>query len=149
MGNESLARTVRDILKKKGNQVWSIQPRATVLEALELMSLKNVGAVLVVDRGRIVGIFSERDYARKGILMNRHSRETLVQEVMTRDVLCVDPDKTMDQCLALMTDKRLRHLPVLDQENIVGIVSIGDVVKEVISDQQFVISQLENYIRGG
>ena len=110
------------------------------------MSENNVGALVVLDGGRLAGILSERDYARKVILFGKSSRETLVREVMTHRVLCVTPSQTVDQCMALMTEKHVRHLPVLDHKKVIGLISIGDVVKETISEQKFIIAQLENYI---
>ena len=141
-------RTVRELLEKKGRNVWSIGPDDSVMDALGLMAEKDVGALLVLDGRRISGIFSERDYARKVALKGKTSKDTRVREIMTSDVLFVDPDKTVDQCLALMTDKHVRHLPVLSGGELTGLISIGDIVKEVISDQEFIISQLETYIRG-
>ncbi len=140
--------TVRQLLQVKGNQVWSIAPHAMAFEALQLMADKNVGALLVLKQGRLVGIFTERDYARKVILKGRSSKTTPVAELMTREVLYVSPEDTIENCMALMTAKRARHLPVLDNGKLVGIVSIGDVVKEIISDREFTIQQLERYITG-
>ncbi len=139
---------VKDILRSKGDQVWSISPNATVREALQEMADKNIGAVLVMDEGRLAGIFSERDYARKVVLKGRRSDETRVAEVMTSQVVGVRLDDTVEECMALMTDKRIRHLPVVDGGEVTGIVSIGDVVKSIISEQQFLIEQLELYITG-
>ncbi len=139
---------VRQILKTKGNEIWSIAPQATVYEALQMMSEKDVGALLVVDEENLVGIFSERDYARKVILKERSSKDTTVGELMTREVLYIEPRSTVEDCMALMTAKRVRHLPVLENERLIGIVTIGDVVKQVISDQEFTIQQLERYIKG-
>ena len=139
---------VKQILKTKGNEIWSIAPRATVYEALQMMSEKDVGALLVVDKGNLVGIFSERDYARKVILEGRFSKETTVGELMTREVLYIESQSTIEHCMALMTAKRVRHLPVLENERLIGIVTIGDVVKQIISDQEFTIQQLERYIKG-
>jgi CBS domain-containing protein len=141
--------TVRHLLQEKGNQVWSIAPQATVYEALELMAKKNVGALLVIENGNVVGMFTERDYARKVILQGRSSKTTSVGELMTADVLYVSPDDTIENCMAIMTDKRLRHLPVMEKEKLVGIVSIGDVVKAIISAHEFTIRELERYITGG
>ncbi len=141
--------TVRHLLQEKGNQVWSIAPVASVYEALQLMAEKNIGAVLVLDGGQVEGIFTERDYARKVVLKGRSSRTTMVRELMTPDVLYVSPDDTIENCMAIMTDKRLRHLLVLDQGQVSGIVSIGDVVKAIISDREFTIRELERYITGG
>jgi len=141
-------KTVGEILKAKGNAVWAVSPRATVYEALELMAEKNIGAVLVTENGRLVGIMSERDYARKVILKGRASRDTHVRDIMTEKVAYVHPNQSADECLALMTDKRIRHLPVMEEERLAGVISIGDVVKAIISDQEFVIEQLEHYISG-
>lgn len=141
--------TVRDVLKEKGSQVWSIQADAWVYDALKLMADKEIGALVVLEGEEVVGILSERDYARQVILKGRTSRETLVGEIMTRKVVYIRPDNTVEECMALMTHKRIRHLPVMDENRLVGIVSIGDIVKAVISEQQFMIQQLENYITGG
>jgi CBS domain-containing protein len=139
-------KTVRQIIEGKTHKVLSISPDATVYDALKLMAERDVGALVVMDGDRLVGIFSERDYARKVILHGKASKDTYVREIMTEKVLCVRPEQTMDQCMALMTDKRVRHLPVLDHKHVIGVISIGDVVKEVISEQQFMIEQLEQYI---
>ena len=139
---------VEQLLKTKGNEIWSITPQATVYEALQMMSEKDVGALLVVDKGNLVGIFSERDYARKLILKGRFSKDTTVGELMTREVLYIESQSTIEHCMALMTAKRVRHLPVLENERLIGIVTIGDVVKQIISDQEFTIQQLERYIKG-
>jgi len=141
--------TVRQLINRKGNQVWSIRPSATVFEALELMAEKRIGALLVMQGTLLVGIFSERDYARKVILQGKSSHNTRVSEIMTANVVGVQPGQTMADCMALMTDKRVRHLPVLEDDEVVGVVSIGDVVKEIISEQEFIIGQLESYITGG
>jgi CBS domain-containing protein len=141
--------TVRHLLQEKGHQVWTISPQATVYEALELMAEKNCGAVVVVEHDKVVGMFTERDYARKVILKGRTSKTTTVGELMTTEVLYVGPDHTIEECMALMTDKRLRHLPVLENGKLTGIVSIGDVVKAVITDREFTIRELERYITGG
>lgn len=141
--------TVGEILNRKGHDIWSISPNATVYEALELMADKNIGAVLVTDGGTLVGILSERDYARKVILKGLASKEVPVRRIMTDRVICVRTDQTAEDCMALMTDKRVRHLPVLEYDRLIGVISIGDVVKAIISDQGFIIKQLENYITGG
>jgi len=141
--------TVRHLLQEKGGQVWSIAPQATVYEALQLMADKNVGAVLVIQGGNVAGMFTERDYARKVVLQGRSSKTTSVGELMTHDVLYVNPDDTIENCMAIMTDKRLRHLVVMDGGKLAGIVSIGDVVKAIISDREFTIRELERYITGG
>ena len=138
---------VNQVLDKKGYTIWSVARDSPVFAALQLMAEKNCGAILVVEKQRLVGIFSERDYARKVILKGKSSRNTRVDEIMSRRVVCVKPSQTIDDCMALMTEKRIRHLPVLDKdEQLVGLISIGDVVKEVISEQEFMIHQLENYI---
>ncbi len=141
-------KTVRELLRNKGDQVYSIGPDASVYEALTLMAEKDVGALLVLDSGQLVGILSERDYARKIVLKGKTSRETSVREIMTERVVWVRPDQTIDECMALMTNKRVRHLPVMEESRLVGVISIGDVVKDIISEQEFVIAQLENYITG-
>ena len=141
--------TVRQLINRKGNAVWSTQPDATVFEALSLMAEKGIGAILVFEDHNLVGIFSERDYARKVILKGKSSSNTAVGEIMTKKVLVVHPNQTMNDCMNLMTDKRIRHLPVMEDNSVIGIISIGDVVKEIISEQEFVINQLEHYITGG
>jgi CBS domain-containing protein len=141
--------TVRDILRDKGHNVWSVAPHATVFEALELMAAKNVGAVLVLDGGRLVGIMSERDYARKVTLLGKTSKDTPVSEIMTSRVLYVNADQTIQECMALMTEKRIRHLPVIEGDRVMGVVTIGDLGRAIISDQQFMLAQLEHYITGG
>jgi CBS domain-containing protein len=143
-------KTVKHLLRTKGHDVLSVAPDTAVFEALRLMAEKNVGAVLVLESERLVGIFSERDYARKVILKGKSSKETLVREIMSSHVLYVRPEQTIENCMALMTGKRVRHLPVLDDEQrVVGVISIGDVVKDIISEQEFMIEQLQNYITGG
>lgn len=142
-------KTVRDVLDKKGGQVWSVGPGMTVYETLQLMAEKEIGAVLVIEGERPVGIFSERDYARQVILKGKASKDTPVRDVMTSRVVYARMEQTMDDCMALMTDKRIRHLPVLVEGKVFGILSIGDVVKAVISEKEFIISQLENYITSG
>jgi len=138
--------TVRDLLGKKGGRVWSVAPDSTVYAALQLMADKNVGAVLVLQNGLLQGILSERDYARQVILKGKTSRDTPVREIMTTKVICVAPERTIEDCMALMTEKHIRHLPVLANGELVGVLSIGDVVKAVISEKQFIIEQLESYI---
>jgi CBS domain-containing protein len=140
---------VQQLLKEKPVGAWTIGPRATVYQALEMMAAKEVGALPVVDdTGKLVGMFSERDYARKVILLGRTSKTTTVAELMATKVFYVKPDTTVEQCMALMTDKRCRHLPVLDGDKLIGIVSIGDVVKAIIVDQEITIRSLKNYITG-
>ena len=143
---------VTEILKAKGLSdvaVYAIAPTATVLEALQMMADKSVGALLVMEGEKIAGILPERDYARKIALMGRSSLNTLVRDVMTQNVMYVEPTQTSEECMALMTDNRLRHLPVVDNGRLLGLVSIGDLVKDIMSQQQFVIKQLEHYISGG
>ncbi len=142
-------KSVQQILSAKPREVWSVSPSQSVYEALELMAQKDIGAVLVLENNKVIGIFSERDYARKVILKGKSSRETTVGELMTRDVLYIRPDQSLEECMALMTDKRIRHLPVIQNDKLIGIVTIGDVVKAIISDQEFTIHELENYISGG
>lgn len=139
-------KTVKEILQAKSHKLLSISPDATVLDALKLMAEKEVGALIVLDGERLNGIFSERDYARKVILHGKASNDTSVREIMTQKVVCVRPEQSVEDCMALMTDKRVRHLPVLEDKHVIGVISIGDVVKEVISEQRFVIEQLEHYI---
>ena len=141
-------KTIRELLDEKGRQVWSIASTMSVYDALALMAEKNIGAVTVTDDDRLVGIFSERDFTRDVVLQGRAAKETRVSEVMTSRPVCVAPEQTVEECLALMTDKRVRHLPVVEQDSVIGLVSIGDAVKAVISEQQFTIEQLEQYISG-
>jgi CBS domain-containing protein len=141
-------RTVKDILRTKGTDIWSIAPDDTVYDALTLMAERNIGAVLVMESGRLAGILSERDYARKVDLLGKKAKDTPVGAIMTERVVCVRPDETVEECMALMTDKRVRHLPVLEDDQVIGVVSIGDVVKSIISEQEFIIEQLEHYITG-
>ena len=141
-------KTVAQLLRSKPHGVLSITPDTAVYHALQLMAEKNVGALLVLDGDSLVGIFSERDYARKVILVGKSSKETQVREIMSSHVLYVRPQQTIQDCMALMTDKRVRHLPVLDEHRVVGVISIGDVVKSIISEQEFMIEQLQNYISG-
>ncbi|MCP4726329.1 MAG: CBS domain-containing protein [bacterium] len=140
--------TVKNILDEKGSDVVTISPDASVFEALKLMADKGVGAVLVTEGDSIVGILSERDYARKVILKGKASKDSPVSEIMTKRVLYVRPELSVDECMALMTEKHFRHLPVLDDGKLAGIISIGDVVKAVMDKKEFIINQLENYIYG-
>jgi CBS domain-containing protein len=142
-------KNVRELLENKGTVVFSVTPDTTVFATLELMAEKEIGAVLVFESERLVGLFSERDYARQVILKGKSSKDTRVRDVMTARVTYIRPEQTVEDCMALMTDKRVRHLPVLDQGRVVGLVSIGDIVKAVISEKQFIIEQLENYISSG
>lgn len=142
--------TARQVVESKPSQaIFSIPPTATVYAALQLMAEKGIGAVLVMEHGKIVGILSERDYARKVILMQRSSRDTLVRDIMTSSVIYVSGDQSTDECMALMTKHRMRHLPVMNGDDLLGMLSIGDLVKDIISEQQFIIEQLEHYIHGG
>lgn len=140
--------TVRDLLRNKGFEVYSVEPDATVYDALKLMADKNVGAVLVLDSGNLVGILSERDYARKVVLQGRTPVDTPAREIMTDRVICVRPQETVEECMALMTEKKVRHLPVLEENELIGVISIGDVVKSTIAQKEFIIEQLEHYITG-
>ncbi len=139
---------IRNVLTSKGQRIYSIHPEASVYEALVLMAEKDIGALLVMEGTKLVGVFSERDYARKVILHGKSSKETLVREIMTPRVIYVRIDQTIEECMALMTEKHIRHLPVLDNQQVVGVISIGDVVKAIIAEQEFVIEQLGNYIMG-
>lgn len=141
-------KTVGELLKAKGYEIWSISPLATVFQALELMAEKDVGALLVVQNSKLIGIFSERDYARKVILKGKASKDTTVSELMTRTVFYVSPENTVEDCMALMISKQIRHLPVLDHDCLKGILTLGDVVKQIISEQQFTISAFEKYVGG-
>lgn len=143
-----VAETIRSILETKGSQVWSLTPDATVYDAIALMAEKGIGALPVVSEGRLAGILSERDYARKVILKGKSSNETLVREIMTREVITVTPNHTVDECMRMMTNHRIRHLPVFEADDLVGMVSIGDLVKAVISSQGATINNLSNYIAG-
>ena len=141
--------TVKDMLDRKGHTAWTIGPDASVLEALQLMAKKGVGALVVVDKDdEVIGILSERDYARKIILMGRQSQDTPVKDIMTKEVYGVHHETTADECMALMTDKHFRPLPVCKDGKLAGIISIGDVVKAIITDQKVTIENLENYIMG-
>ncbi len=142
-------KTIKRLLEAKGYDVWSITPDASVYEAIKLMADRNVGALLVLESGKLVGVISERDCTRRLILKERAAKDTQVREVMTSGVIYVRPDQTVEDCMALMTAKRVRHLPVLADDQLIGIVSIGDLVKDIISEQEFMIQQLEHYIKGG
>jgi CBS domain-containing protein len=143
---ESSMKRVCDLLNSKGGAVWSLTPDATVYEAIDQLSEKGVGALLVMEGKRLVGIVSERDYARKVILKGKASRETYVWEIMSQPVICVPPECTVEQTMALMTDKRVRHLPVVEDETVVGVISIGDVVRAIIEEKEYYIQQLTSYI---
>ena len=141
--------TVDQLLANKGSDIWSVTPDATVFEALQMMAEKNVSGLLILENEKLVGIFTERDYARKLILKGRFSKDTKVGDLMTTNVLYVETKNTIDDCMTLMTEKRIRHLPVFDDGKLVGILTIGDLVKQIISEQQTTIQHLENYIAGG
>ena len=140
---------VSDLLEGKGRAIWSLAPNATVYEAIDQMAQKGCGALLVMDGKRLVGIVSERDYARKVILKGKSSREIEVREIMSYPVVCVPPELTVEQTMALMTEKHVRHLPVVVEETVVGVISIGDVVRGIIEDHEFSIRQLTSYITAG
>ena len=140
--------TVHEILKTKGNAIWSVNSQNTVYDTLKLMAEKNVGALLVLDGPKIVGIFSERDFARHSARKSLRPEEILVTEMMTTRVLFVNPSQTTDECMSLMTTKRIRHLPVIENDKLVGFISIGDVVNKIIEDHKFSINQLERYVTG-
>ncbi len=141
--------TVREMIHKKGEQVWSVSSDATVFDALKLMADTNAGAALVINDGRVVGILSERDCIRKVDLHGRNSRETKVADIMTTKVLYVEGSQSLDECVAIMIDKNIRHLPVYDDGKLIGIISVRDALKEMVDYQKFMISQLEHYITGG
>ena len=141
-------KTVRDILQVKGSDVWCVEPEATVFDALQRMAEKEVGALVVTEGSHVAGLISERDYARKVILHGRASPTTLVREIMTSHVVYTHLDQSIEECMALVTEKRIRHLPVITEGKLVGIVSIGDLVKSIIADQRFTIEQLVRYISG-
>lgn len=139
---------VDDILNAKGRDFWFVRPDATVFDAVKLMSEKSIGALLVMEGESLIGIITERDYARKIILEGKSSRQTPVADIMTRRVLYVGPDRPIEECMALMTDKRVRHLPVVHNKRVLGVLSIGDLVKAIIEKQQIIIDQLQEYITG-
>lgn len=139
---------IREIIAHKGGNVWSITPEATVLEAIQMMADKNIGALLVIREGQLLGVLSERDYTRKIVLKGRSSKDTPVRDILSGRVVSVGPDHTVDECLRLMTEHRIRHLPVMDGVKILGVISIGDLVNSIISAQSSTIQQLETYITG-
>lgn len=141
-----MIKTIREILDNKGHQIWSVSPDTKIFEALQLMAEKNIGALVVLNGDKLVGIISERDYARKVALKGKTSKETPIRDIMTPKVLYVTPEKTAEDCMALMIEKRIRHLPVYEQDKLIGVVSIGDVVKAVIEEKKIAIEHLENYI---
>jgi CBS domain-containing protein len=144
-----MLKTVKQILDEKGHEIWSVSPDDNVYDALKKMAEKNIGALLVLEGEDLVGIISERDYARKVMLKGKSSMDTPVRDIMTPRVLYVRINQSLEDCMALMTDKRIRHLPVFEGDKLAGVISIGDVVKAIISHQEFVIEQLENYITVG
>lgn len=140
---------VKDLLSEKGNEIWSIGPSQSVYQAIEMMSLKEVGALTVMsDSGELIGIVSERDYARKVILQGRLSKETLISAIMTSEVISTDEDASVDECMALMTHRRIRHLPVVKEGQMIGMISVGDLVKSMLLEKDQKIEQLERYVRG-
>jgi CBS domain-containing protein len=139
---------IQTLLKKKGYDVWRIAPDASVYDAIHLMAEKGVGALIVMDGQKLVGVISERDYARKIILEGRSSENTKISEIMSTEVITVGPDSRIEECMAMMTERRVRHLPVLDGDELLGVISLGDLVKYIIAEQQFVIEQMERYIAG-
>ena len=141
-------KTVGQILQGKGHEIWSVTKKMPVFDALKKMAEKNIGALLVLEDDKLIGILSERDYARKVILKGKTSKDTSVEEIMSKKVFYVRPDQPVEDCMALMTEKRVRHLPVLENDRLVGVISIGDVVKAVISEQEIMIEHLEHYIMG-
>jgi CBS domain-containing protein len=142
-------KTVADILQTKGSEVWTIPPETIVFDALKTMADRNVGALVVLEGPKVIGILSERDYARKVILHGKSSRELKAREIMSTHVYFVSPKENIEECMAIFTDKRVRHLPVLQNDELIGIISIGDIVKAVIAEQEYTIKHLENYITGG
>ena len=143
-----LVDTVRAVLKQKGHEIWSVPPEALVYNAIEMMAEKRVGALLVISEGKLVGVISERDYARKVILQGKSSKQTQIEEIMTSPVIFVGPEHTVEDCMRIMTNNRIRHLPVVENEKVLGVVSIGDLVKWVISAQEETIHHLQHYIVG-
>ena len=143
-----MAEVIKDLLKIKNKVVWTIEPGASVYDAITEMADREIGALVVTEESRVVGIITERDYARKVIIQDKSSKNTPVRDIMTEKVIYVQPDQKIDECMALMTEKRIRHLPVLNGGKLVGMISIGDVVKAVISEKEFLIDQLTSYISG-
>ena len=143
-----IKKTVKQLLEKKGNDVFTIDPNSSVYDAIKSMANHHVGSLIVMQNKKLVGIISERDYSRSVILKGKSSVNTPVKDIMTTNVLCTKPEQTVEEAMALMTDKRVRHLPVVENDNVLGIISIGDLVKTIISEQKFIIKQLEHYING-
>jgi len=143
-----MSKVVKDLLKTKNKKVHTIEPGSTVFNAIAQMAAKQIGSLVVIEGDKVVGIITERDYARKVILQNKSSKNTLVREIMTKRVIYVQPEHKMEECMAIMTDKRIRHLPVLEENRLIGMISIGDVVKELISEKELLIDQLTKYISG-
>ncbi|MFK8014763.1 MAG: CBS domain-containing protein [Gammaproteobacteria bacterium] len=141
-------RSIKTLLEKKGGHVWSVAPKTSVFDAITLMAEKQIGAVVVLEDEKLVGIFSERDYARKIILKDRSSRNTLVEEIMTSKVICARQSQQVEECMAIMMNGKFRHMPVVEDRKVIGVVALGDLVKVVIAEQQFTIEQLESYISG-
>ncbi len=141
-------KTVGDILQQKGSEIYSVAPEATVYDALKMMADKKMGAVLVIEEGKLAGIITERDYARRAITHDESPKNTIVRDLMTKNVLYVGPDKTIEDCMFLMITKHVRHLPVMENERLIGIISINDVVKIIISEQKFALESLEKYMQG-
>ena len=144
----NLVDTVRSVLKQKGQDIWFVSPKVWVYDAIEMMAEKHVGALLVITEGKLVGVISERDYARKVILQGKSSKQTEVKEIMTSPVIFAVPEHTVEDCMRIMTNNRIRHLPVVEDERVLGVVSIGDLVKWIISAQEETIHQLQHYIAG-
>lgn len=143
-----IKKTVKQLLEKKGNDVFTIDPNSSVYDAIKSMANHHVGSLIVMQNKKLVGIISERDYSRSVILKGKSSVNTPVKDIMTTNVLCTKPEQTVEEAMALMTDKHVRHLPVVENDNVLGIISIGDLVKTIISEQKFIIKQLEHYING-
>lgn len=141
--------TVKQLIDKKGNEIHAISPDATVFDAIKLMSERGVGALLVMQDGRLTGVISERDYTRKIILKGRSSSSTTVQEIMTSNIITLTPDNNVDQCMALMNENQIRHLPIVEDGRVIGVVTIMDVIKNILSEKEFIIEQMEQYIAGG
>ena len=138
--------TIKQLLEKKGNEIITIEPDSSVYDAIKSMADNHIGSLIVMEKGKLVGIITERDYTRKIILKGKSSASTPVKDIMTKNILCTNPEQTVDEAMALITDKRVRHLPVVENNHVIGIISIGDLVKTIISEQEYIINQLEHYI---